>query len=303
MCRITDDTQMTLFTAEGLLRAWVRQSTKGICHPPSVIHHAYLRWLLTQGERPEGIDVGCESWLYSVSALHARRAPGLTCLSALRAARGFGEPAVAQNSSKGCGGVMRVAPIGLLASRLGGHDRVFGLAADVAALTHGHPTGQLSAGFLAVAVAALTRGDTLADALDAAVEELRRRERKAETLEAVIAARALAGEGRPGVEDIERLGEGWIAEEALAIAVCCSLAARDFADGLQMATNHSGDSDSTAAITGHLLGTLLGEDAIPSCWLDKLELRSEISRLAEDLHRAASGQWDAEDAWESYPGW
>jgi ADP-ribosylglycohydrolase len=153
---ITDDTQMTLFTAEGLLRAWVRQSTKGICHPPSVIHHAYLRWLLTQGERPEGIDVGCESWLYSVGALHARRAPGLTCLSALRTARGFGEPAVAQNSSKGCGGVMRVAPIGLLASRLGGHDRVFGLAADVAALTHGHPTGQLSAGFLAVAVAALS---------------------------------------------------------------------------------------------------------------------------------------------------
>jgi ADP-ribosylglycohydrolase len=49
---ITNDTQMTLFTAEGLLRAWVRHSTKGICHVPAVIHHAYLRWLLTQGERP-----------------------------------------------------------------------------------------------------------------------------------------------------------------------------------------------------------------------------------------------------------
>ena len=51
--RITDDTQMTLFTAEGLLRADVRWNHKGICHPPSVLHHAYIRWLHTQGERSE----------------------------------------------------------------------------------------------------------------------------------------------------------------------------------------------------------------------------------------------------------
>jgi ADP-ribosyl-[dinitrogen reductase] hydrolase len=37
---ITDDTQMTLFTAEGLIRAHVRGALKGICHPPSVVHHA-----------------------------------------------------------------------------------------------------------------------------------------------------------------------------------------------------------------------------------------------------------------------
>ena len=46
---ITDDTQMTLFTAEGALRAYVRWSLRGLCHPPSVIHYAYLRWLHTQG--------------------------------------------------------------------------------------------------------------------------------------------------------------------------------------------------------------------------------------------------------------
>jgi ADP-ribosyl-[dinitrogen reductase] hydrolase len=49
---ITDDTQMTLFTAEGLLRAWVRGTVKGLYHPPGVIHHAYLRWLVTQGAYP-----------------------------------------------------------------------------------------------------------------------------------------------------------------------------------------------------------------------------------------------------------
>jgi ADP-ribosylglycohydrolase len=40
---ITDDTQMTLFTAEGLLRAENRGRKKGICHIPSVVYYAYLR--------------------------------------------------------------------------------------------------------------------------------------------------------------------------------------------------------------------------------------------------------------------
>jgi ADP-ribosylglycohydrolase len=36
---ITDDTQMTLFTAEGLRRAHLRHVARGICHSPTVIHH------------------------------------------------------------------------------------------------------------------------------------------------------------------------------------------------------------------------------------------------------------------------
>jgi hypothetical protein len=46
---ITDDTQMTLFTAEGLLRSATRLAARGVCYPPMVVHHAYLRWLKTQG--------------------------------------------------------------------------------------------------------------------------------------------------------------------------------------------------------------------------------------------------------------
>jgi hypothetical protein len=63
---ITDDTQMTLFTAEGLIRAWCRFEDRGICHPPSIVHHAYLRWLLTQGEKPKqkGIDIRKDGWLF-----------------------------------------------------------------------------------------------------------------------------------------------------------------------------------------------------------------------------------------------
>jgi ADP-ribosyl-[dinitrogen reductase] hydrolase len=40
---ITDDTQMTLFTAEGFIRAQNRAISRGIWHPPSVVHCAYMR--------------------------------------------------------------------------------------------------------------------------------------------------------------------------------------------------------------------------------------------------------------------
>jgi ADP-ribosylglycohydrolase len=245
---ITDDTQMTLFTAEGLLRATMRMSERGICHPPSVVHHAYLRWLLTQHERPtHHVEIRTDGWLFGVQSLHRRRAPGNTCLAALRAAEDWGVPQVASNTSKGSGGVMRIAPVGLF----GESDEVlFTVAADIARLTHGHPSGFLAPGYLAVVVAALLRGEPLIKALETADRQLRQHETCEEVANALMAARGLADRGRPRAEDLESLGGGWVAEEALAIAACCALTARDFVDGITLAANHSGDSDTTAAITG-----------------------------------------------------
>ncbi|WP_270933473.1 ADP-ribosylglycohydrolase family protein [Falsiroseomonas oryzae] len=303
---ITDDTQMTLFTAEGLLRAWVRQREKGICHVPSVVHHAYLRWLLTQGERLGSgrVAVATNGWLWSLEALHHPRAPGRTCLAALKAAKGFGQPAAARNASKGCGGVMRAAPVGLLP--VGDLDAVFELGVDVAALTHGHPSGSLPAGVLAATVAGLIEGQALPAALDDATALLRRRAGAEETLRALDTARGLAGDGSrtPTAEEIERaLGGGWVGEEALAIAVCCALAAgSDLAAGLRLAVNHSGDSDSTGAIAGNLLGAVLGDAAIPAAWLAALELRDEIAQVGADLDAAATGLFDPGEAWARYPG-
>ena len=198
---------------------------------------------------------------------------------------------------------MRAAPVGLFCHD-GDLDRVFGLAVETAALTHGHPSGQLSAGYLAVTIAALAGGATLDEALAAANSRLCRRDHHRETAEAVDAAKALARRGgAPTPEDLETLGGGWLAEEALAIAVCCALTARSLEDGVAWAANHSGDSDSTAAIAGNILGAQLGEQAIPERWLARLELRTEIAQLADDLHAALVGELDPEAAWEHYPGW
>jgi hypothetical protein len=83
---ITDDTQMTMFTVEGLIRAVVRLHLKGICHPAGVVDHAYARWLATQGQRCPRWDRGeLDGWLICLPGLHVRRAPGNTCLSAMEA--------------------------------------------------------------------------------------------------------------------------------------------------------------------------------------------------------------------------
>ena len=108
---ITDDTQMTLFTVEGLIRSVVRGTLKGICHPPAVVWHAYRRWLVTQGELDNSEHEWLTSgWLVGQHALYARRAPGNTCISALATGR-QGTLEERLNDSKGCGGVMRVASV------------------------------------------------------------------------------------------------------------------------------------------------------------------------------------------------
>jgi ADP-ribosylglycohydrolase len=300
---ITDDTQMTLFTAEGLIRAAVRQRTKGICHPPTVVHHAYLRWLRTQGEEPRsdpfsGGGSEPDGWLVEREELWARRAPGNTCLAALRSgSTGTVEEPI--NDSKGCGGVMRVAPVGLCAPV-----EPFRLGCEIAAITHGHPSGYLAAGFLAQAIAALAAGGELDAALDGAEAELRRWEGSRECLAAVDAARNAARTGEPTPEALEALGEGWVAEEALAIAVYCATAADNFEDGVRLAVNHDGDSDSTGAITGNLLGTLHGVDAIPTSWRERVELHEILVQLATDMRRHYFTEWDTEEAdWIRYPAW
>lgn len=94
---ITDDTQMTLFTAEGLLRAHVRGCMRGLTTYAGVTDHAYLRWLETQGVKSP-LEIGRDGWLWGIKALHHRHAPGNTCMSSLKAKRTFGEPAL--NDSK-----------------------------------------------------------------------------------------------------------------------------------------------------------------------------------------------------------
>ena len=87
------------------------------------------------------------------------------------------------------------------------------------------------------------------------------------------------------VDAIRELGEGWVAEETLAIAVYCALKyENDFDKALIAAVNHSGDSDSTGSVTGNILGAYLGLSNIPQKYRDNLELYDVILEIADDLY-------------------
>jgi ADP-ribosylglycohydrolase len=294
---ITDDTQMTLFTAEAVLSAHLAAALQS--KEPDFFRAAavsYSRWLMTQ-ENSRLISCGTQkvSWLLQQKRLFSRRAPGTTCLSALQTSRG--KVARATNDSKGCGGVMRIAPLGMYfahsISRERNRDRlvsnIFATGRDLAAITHGHPSGFLSAGVLAVVVSLMLVGSTLPDALHTAKEELRKHPSHKETLAAIEKAESLA-KSRPRERSaLRELGKGFVAEEALAMGIYSALGAKNFEEGIILAVNHSGDSDSTGSITGNLLGAVAGVEAIPERWLAHLELRSTIEAIADDL--AAFPDW------------
>lgn len=294
---ITDDTQMNIFTAEGILRAETRGNQKGICHPPAVVFYAYQRWLLTQGcSKGEDFDWIYDGWLLSIKELYAGRAPGNTCISALLS-RKQGTMAEPINNSKGCGGVMRVAPVGLFYPK----ECAFKMAAEFAALTHGHPSGYLSAGALAYLIAQIIEGQDIESAVNKTITEIEGYDNHEECTHSLVKAVKLSKSSLSDIESISQLGEGWVGEEALGVSTFCALKYQDdFARAITAAVNHAGDSDSTGAITGYILGSYLGLDKIPAKWVEKIELKKVLIQIADDL---LIGYQDGQEWWDRYPGY
>ncbi|WP_433871840.1 type VII secretion system-associated protein [Saccharopolyspora sp. CA-218241] len=306
---ISDDTQMTLFTLEGLIRASIRRRRFGEHEPGTQVQHAYQRWLHTQGFdwRDAGGPLATtppDGWLIRCKGLFVRRAPGKTCIQALHGyATGTPRGSFTHrlNDSKSCGGVMRAAPAGLWSDDPA---TVFQVGSLTAVLTHGHPSGYLPAGALAVIIQQLVADRSLPEAVDRALGELSSWDGHEETTAALRAAVDLATSGAPTPEELhERLGEGWFGEQALGIAVCAALARPDsFADAVLLAANHSGDSDSSAAICGNIMGAALMPEAIPQPWRDGLELREVIEELARDaVEEFGPNPPTTPEWWERYP--
>lgn len=272
---ISDDTQMTLFVADGLLE-WIKWQNRGqMADAAACVWLACLRWHRTQtGALPDGAPPAQDTWLDGHRELHERRAPGNACLSGL-AEPGMGVPTDPKNpDSKGCGTIMRSAPYGMVPGLPDTH--VASFARQGAVLTHGHPTAWTAAAAFALIVDVLFAGRPLAEAVEAGRAWLAAQGGDgAEPLAALEGALELA-ESAEGDDDGTRLGapghlpiglgEGWVAEEALAIAVYAALVAERATDtpaaalalALRIGANHDGDSDSTASLAGQLLGAAHG---------------------------------------------
>jgi ADP-ribosylglycohydrolase len=101
---------------------------------------------------------------------------------------------------------------------------------------------------------------------------------------------SLAANARNHDEAMAALGGGWVAEEAFGISLYCALKAADFSEGIRLAVNHDGDSETTGSLVGQLLGAQCGYSYIPTSWTDSLELKELILAVADDL--SAHEKWN-----------
>ena len=302
---ISDDTQMTLFTACGLLNA----KEQGMA-PKYAICYAYIEWYFTQIGWRSSRHRDC--WIGDVPELNYRRAPGNTCMTALKDVL---EGKETYNNSKGCGGIMRTAPVALYGAvwrdkpeggtpegRISDIKDVDMIAADAAEITHQHPLGWLPSALEAHIIYRLVQNENptvedflsyLSEGYDTlevlypkefdSIKELRRLTEK---------ALSIVDSPASDIENIESIGEGWVGDEAFAMAIYCTVKYfNDFEKAMIASVNHQGDSDSTGAVTGNILGAVVGYEAIPQFFKEDLELHDVIRHVADDLWRGKTTRY------------
>lgn len=305
---VSDDTQMTLFTANGILIGVTRGAMRGIGgRPEDYVGYAYQDWFLTQTDiRRMGYR---HTWLRDLPEMAYRRAPGTTCLNACESMISGN---FVENNSKGCGGIMRVAPMALFdAAFVSRYNRGYSMkelaeaGGEIAECTHKHPLGFLPASLLTILIYKVVPmsvnqvkeeiwrivAETL-DILDVIYED-KYEEYKRYLRELSEKAVRLAQSGISDADAIRQLGEGWVAEETWAIALYCVLRHLDSVeDAIIAAVNHDGDSDSTGSVCGNIMGAIYGYEHIRQCNIfcpegheleDTLELSEIILALADDL--------------------
>lgn len=281
---ISDDTQLTLFTANGLLLSGKGNGKVWAC---------YQDWLDTQFKTDKAaMSHEPVSWLVDYPEMFASREPGRTCLmTIMRDQPGQLDQPI--NQSKGCGAVMRIAPIGLLAGQQDSH-QVALAAAQNSALTHGHQMSALASATLAVLLKLeldlrieerLQLFECLQEALQVVQEQFADYASLDDFVVLIKQAVSLAQNSESDQKNIASLGQGWVAEETFAIGIYC--AARYLTQPLkaiEVAINHDGDSDSTGAIAGQIVGICqLADDWWPQEFVEQLAERDVIDKMAHEL--------------------
>lgn len=317
----SDDTQMTLFTANGLLNGIVRNN---YLHQQSSlidnIGNAYIDWYKTQLRQnyriPEN-ERNC--WISDIPQLYALRAPGNTCLTAIQQRINGSK---VENNSKGCGGIMRIAPIALAFGKYPSENaqeifnyqaNITHLACEAARLTHLHPLGFLPAGLMAFLLYKILHSpdaitpqwikstvfeglwylDNMVDSVRGVTYKQLYHKELDELNIITLRTVKLAEEADNDADAIKKLGQGWTADEAWYIALYCCIRHLDSVhDAIIAAVNHDGDSDSTGAIAGNIMGAIHGYQSIKSqnlfCPADHklettLELLDVILTISDDL--------------------
>jgi ADP-ribosylglycohydrolase len=251
----TDDTQMSVAIAEALVRA----GDKDIEAIMGAVKDEFISWL----HSPEN-----------------NRAPGNTCLKgAANMERGIHWSKSGLSNSKGCGSAMRVAPIGYLYQH--DPDKLKEVAHATGICTHGHPAADaacIGAAFLVKLALEGVSPDKMIPKLFAFTAGV------SVEFDQAISKVEKCGGWRDEEKALAYLGEGWVGEEAVALALYCFLRSPDIYEKVVIrSANTNGDSDSIACIAGAISGADLGIEPILAAWVRKIEKTEYLDNLAERL--------------------
>lgn len=285
---ISDDTQMTLYTAMAML------DSKGAGYQRfHKICEAYIEWYFTQmGQNKRGFHL---YWISDLPELRTHRAAGHTCTGSLKQIYNGEEP---MNDSKGCGGIMRIAPIPMTYVQQEDADikAIAKLAGESAYITHHHPLAYIPCAMDASIIFRLIQDEAptresfrkyIDESISIARELYPNDIEHIERIEMLLdKAITLCDSPFSDMDCILNIGEGWVGDEAFAMAIYAVYKYFDnFEKAIIAAVNHKGDSDSVGAIAGNIIGCICGYDAIPQHFKDTLELHDVILHVADDLWR------------------
>ncbi|MDR0875702.1 MAG: ADP-ribosylglycohydrolase family protein, partial [Clostridiales Family XIII bacterium] len=237
---ITDNTQLSIFTVDGMIWADTRVKRKGVYAYIPCLFYSYQKWYYTQTGGLADKDYGfiLDGEVMQRDDLFARRGEGVTSLNALASSikNSYGTVATRINDLNRPGCVARVAPIGLYFAH--DPDMAFRIACESAAITHGHTEAIMSAGYMAVLIACLAQGAPLSEAISDALACLDESDfDDTVTADLIRKAESLAKGKQQGRKAVESIGEGWTAPEATAIATFLALRhGKNFEEAIDAAT-------------------------------------------------------------------
>lgn len=269
----SDDTQMTLFCLEALKKNYENNNNNEDILER--IYEYYLDWNATQYK-----DLMIKNDFSKQKDLQKRQAPGRTCLTALGSGR-CGTIKNKINDSKGCGGIMRVAPIAFLNKSL---DEIIYLGNMQAAITHGHTEGYLSSGFFAGLINLGLKGFSFEESYKEVKSKILKNKESEEFINYLNKLeKNIEVEFKNPNEMTEILGEGWTGETALGLAIYAFKHGKNFEHTLLISTNHKGDSDSTASLAGQLYAAFKNLDSEYLDIYNKIDLKNIINNSLENV--------------------
>jgi ADP-ribosylglycohydrolase len=252
---VTDDTQMSVAIADALVEAGEADI--------DTLMRAVTRRLIAWSNSPENT-----------------RAPGHTVTEAVRTLEA-GVPWLESGivHSKGNGSAIRVAPVGFLYQHDPARLREVSHATCIA--THAHPTAIAATIAAAYVIKLALDGVSPVDYVDRTLEFVG--DVPDDMLEAFGKVQRVS-QWTDEAAAMEHFGAGWVAEEALAMAIYCAIRYEaDFPGAVRRAVNIPGDSDSVGSLAGGLVAARHGLDVIPAEWIDRLENRDRLTDTAQRL--------------------